>query len=94
MVKQTKLIKVMITILILIPVIMCLIGIITTFVLKSKQAKLLSELQTKTQTEEEYNKQSQIYNYKSSEQYLEDLYRHSQEKIYGQNGDVNIEITE
>lgn len=94
MVKQKKLIKLMLFVLMLIPLILLLTGIVQTFVLKSKQQQLLNAQNELTLSQQELLKQQQIYNYQSSDEYKEENFKHNEYngQNYGNKGDVNVEI--
>ena len=95
MIKQTKLIKFMVVILLLIPIVLFFTAIVQTFVLKSKQSQLANIKQQLQQSQLEQQKQQSIYDYLDSNQYTEDYYKHNKYngESYGNDGDVNIEIT-
>ena len=94
MTKQTKLIKFMIIFLILIPIILLCVAVVQTFVLKNNQNKLDNALSTLEQSQTQYDKQQEIYNYKSSEQYKIDYYIHNgyNNENYGDEGDIKVNI--
>lgn len=94
--KQTRMIKTMLIIFLLIPIILLFAGIIQTFVLKTKQAELLKAKNNLTQAEQEYEvlnqKHKYVYNDDGtlSEEYLKEYYKHKGN--YGGEGDVDIEL--
>lgn len=86
--KQTKMIKFMLVVLLLIPVILFVTGIIQTFVLKSKQNELESskyQLEQSVQNEQELTEE---YEYKTSDEYLNEYYKHN--SGYGEDGDIKL----
>ena len=90
MTKQTKMIKFMLAILLIIPVALMVTGFVQTFVLKSKQAQLASAKSQLEQSTNQYNELEDEYNYKTSDQYLEDYHKYY--NVYGNEGDVIIEF--
>lgn len=102
MTKQTKLIKFMLIVLMLIPLLLFSVAIVQTFVLKDAHNKLLNAKNKLEQSEQELTKQQQIKdyvfeldengNYVISKEYQEALYKHNQENLYGKQDDVNVVI--
>ena len=102
MTKQTKLIKFMLIVLMLIPLLLFSVAIVQTFVLKDAHNKLLNAKNKLEQSEQELTKQQQIKdyvfdidengNYVISKEYQEELYKHNQENLYGKQDDVNVVI--
>ena len=89
MLKQTKMIKFMLVVLIIVPIALFVTGIVQTFVLKSKQNELASaqyNLEQQTDKEKELNEE---YDYKTSDEYLEEYYKHKSN--LGEDGDVKIQ---
>ena len=97
MVKQTKIIKFMLVVLILVPTILLITAVVQTFVLNDAQRKLSIANETLSQTEKEYNNLNQQHNYvynedgSLSEDYLKEHYKHS-DGSYGDDGDIDIVI--
>ena len=97
MVKQTKVIKFMLFVLILIPMVLFLTAIIQTFVLKDAKNKLDNANSNLNQLEQEYNDLNQKHNYvynkdgTISEEYLEEYYKHNGNG-YGNEGDIQVEF--
>ena len=86
--KQTKMIKFMLVILLLIPVILFITGIIQTFVLKNRQNELKSckyQLEQSVQNEQELIEE---YEYKTSDEYLNEYFKHN--SGYGEDGDIKL----
>ncbi len=80
MTKQTKTIKFMLFLLIIIPIILFSVGIIQTFVLKSKQNELANAnyvLDQKLQTEQELQNEA---DYKSSDEYKDEYQKYFNNK--------------
>lgn len=94
MTKQTKLIKFMLVVLILIPIALFSIAIVQTFVIKNKQNHLLQTQIELQQKQEELNNKNEIYEYKSSEEYKAEQFKHNQYngQTYGNEGDINVTI--
>ena len=90
MTKNTKMIKFMLFVLLLIPLVLFVTGIVQTFVLKSTQNKLAQAQNDLTQSTQEYNDLQNEYDYKTSDEYLEEYHKYY--SGYGQEGDVEIEI--
>lgn len=89
MTKQTKMIKFMLAILIIIPVTLLVTGLVQTFVLKSKQAELANAQTQLEQSTDQYNNLEDEYNYKTSDEYLEEY--HKYHNGYGNEGDIVLE---
>lgn len=102
MTKQTKLIKFMLIILILIPLVLFSIAIVQTFVLKDANNKLLNAKESLELAESnlklEKDKHDYIFdedkngNLILSDEYKEENYKHNQDENYGNDGDINIEL--
>lgn len=102
MTKQTKLIKFMLIVLILIPILLFSIAVIQTFILKNVNNKLLNAKQNLNQAEttlkEEQEKHNYIFdkdengNLIISEEYKKEMYKHNKEENYGDEGDIAIEL--
>lgn len=94
MTKQTKLIKCMLFVLILIPIVLFSIAVVQTFVIKSKQNALTIAQTELSKSQEDLEKQQEIYNYKSSDKYKEEHYKHNEYngESYGNEGDINVTI--
>jgi len=98
MTKQTKLVKSMIFVLMLIPVALFFVGVVQTFVLKDAQSKLLAANQNLSQAELELEKYKEQHSYMFNadgsvkEEYLEEFYKHNPNGsiYYGKDGDVVI----
>lgn len=92
--KQTKMAKTVLIFLTMIPVVLFTIGLTLTFVLNARTQKLDSAKTEYAKSEEELKKQSEIYEYMSSDEYLEDYYTHHDHngEAYGNEGDINIEL--
>ena len=80
----------MIFVLLLIPIVLFVTGIVQTFVLKAKQNQLLNAQNELAQSQQEYNDLESEYDYKTSDEYLEEYYKYYYG--YGQEGDVVVEI--
>lgn len=92
MVKQTKLIKFMIFVLLLIPVILFFSGLITSFVLNAKETRFTQVQHELEEAKKEEQKQNDIYDYKSSDEFKDEQYKHDQDNSYGNEGDVIINV--
>lgn len=94
--KQTKMIKTMFIVFMLIPIILLLTGVIQTLVLKSKQNDLLKARNNLSNLEEEYDIINQKYDYvynedgTLSEDYLKEYYKYNGN--YGDEGDIDITL--
>lgn len=91
--KQTKTIKFMIALLLLIPIVLFMVGIVQTFVLKSKQNELANSKYNLEQSQTKQEELSNEYDYKTSDEYLKEHYKHNSYdgKYYGDDGDVLLE---
>ena len=95
--KQTKLIKFMLVVLILVPTILLITAVVQTFVLKDAQKKLTIANEALTKTEQEYNHLNKQHDYvynedgSLSEDYLKEHYKHG-DGSYGNDGDIDIII--
>lgn len=99
MVKQTKLIKFMIVLLMIIPFILLLTGIIQTFVIKDQQNKLLLAQQELNLKEKELSdadsQHKYIYKDKNTtngelvltDEYKKELYKHNEYEYTDENGE-------
>lgn len=83
-------IKFMLFVLLLIPIVLFVTGIVQTFVLKSTQNKLAQAQIEQAQAQQEYNDLQNEYDYKTSDEYLEEYYKYYYG--YGNEGDVVVEI--
>ena len=94
MVKQKKLIKCMLFVLMLIPIVLCGVGIVTTFVLKSKQNNLNKLNQNLNQQQQILNTNQDKLDYMQSDNYKKENFKHNDYdgKHYGDQGDINIEL--
>lgn len=92
MAKQTKMIKFMLVILLIIPIALLTTGLVQTFVLKSKQAELANAQTQLEQSSSEYEAYKNEDEYKSSDDYLKEY--HKYKNGYGDDGDVIIDITQ
>lgn len=98
MTKQTKLVKCMIFVLVLIPIALFFVGVVQTFVLKDAQNKLLEANQNLSQAQQELEKYKEQHAYMFNddgsikEEYLEEFYKHNPNGsiYYGKDGDVVI----
>lgn len=86
--KQTKTLKFMLAVLILIPIVLLLIGIVQTFVLKSKQNELYNAKYELAQSNNTKQEKENEFEYKSSEEYLKESFRHNDG--YGNDGDIEL----
>ena len=80
----------MIFVLLLIPIVLFVTGIVQTFVLKSKQNALLNAQNELAQQQQEYHDLQNEYDYKTSDEYLEEYHKYY--NGYGQDGDVVVEV--
>lgn len=102
MTKQTKLIKFMLIVLMIIPLLLLCIAIVQTFVLNDANKKLLNAKQQLSQAETTLNEETQKHDYIFdkdengnliiSDEYKEEMYKHNQQENYGNEGDVDIEL--
>ena len=83
-------IKFMLFVLLLIPIVLFVTGIVQTFVLKTKQNELAKANADLTNSTQEYNDLQNEYDYKTSDEYLEEYYKYYYG--YGNEGDVVVEI--
>lgn len=75
--KQTKMIKFMLVVLIIIPMVLFITGVVQTFVLKSKQNELYNSQYTLSQTENKKKELSDEADYKESTEYKEEKDKHN-----------------
>ena len=94
MIKQTKLVKFMLVVILIIPFLLLVIALVQTFILKNKQHQLINAKSELSIIEDELDKQEEIYNFKSSEEYDNERYKHEEynNENYGNEGDINIII--
>ena len=92
--KQTKMVKFVFAILLLIPAVLLTTGIIQTFVIKNSKSQLLSAQNELNKAQTELSQLTETENYINSDQYLEDYYKNNgyDGKDYGKEGDTEIEI--
>ena len=92
--KQTKKVKFVFAVLLIVPMVLFTIAIVQTFVVKSKKGYLTDAQTTLSERQEVYDENSEIYNYMNSEEYWEEYYKHHPQngENYGNEGDINIEI--
>ena len=100
MVKQTKLIKFMLFVLLLLPIVLFVIGVVQTFVIKSEQQKLFNAKKQLELKQKEYQDVSSQHNYifkdKNStngelvltDEYKKEIYKHNE---YYNEEDINKE---
>lgn len=67
-----------------------IVGIVQTFILKSKQSNLNDLKKENFELEQEYNETKDEFEYKNDENYNNDYWEN--EKGYGEDGDKIIEI--
>ena len=91
MAKQTKKVKFLFVVLMLIPLALFVAGIYQTFSLKSKQNDLNNLNATLTQKQEEFSELEKIDEYKSSDEYKNQYHKHESDG-YGEEGDIQIEL--
>lgn len=75
--KQTKMIKFMIFVLIFIPIVLFIIGIVQTFVLKSRQNELHNSQYTLSQSESKKEELNNESDYKGSTEYKNEKDKHN-----------------
>ena len=100
MTKQTKFVKSMIFVLLLIPLALFFAGVVQTFVLKNAQHKLNNANQTLSQAELDLQKYKEQHSYMFNpdgsvkDEYLEEYYKHNPNgsDYYGKDGDKVIII--
>lgn len=86
--KQTKTVKFMLAVLLLIPIVLFVVAIAQTFIIKSKQAELSKvqyELAQAKQNEQDL--QGEL-DYKTSDEYLNEYYKHHYG--YSENDDIIV----
>lgn len=83
--KQTKMIKFMLVVLIIIPVVLFFTGIVQTFVLKSRQNELYNNKYTLSQSENKKNELQNEADYKDSDNYKDEYNKH---KGYSDKDDI------
>ncbi|MBE7082482.1 MAG: hypothetical protein E7378_02225 [Clostridiales bacterium] len=96
MAKQTKKVKFLFVVLMLIPLALFVAGICQTFSLKSKQNELNNLSTTLTQKQEELSKYNQMDDYmfdddELSEEFKKEYHKHESDG-YGEEGDIQIEL--
>ncbi|MBE7074948.1 MAG: hypothetical protein E7376_03115 [Clostridiales bacterium] len=88
--KQTKTLKFIFFILLLIPIVLFAVGIIQTFVLKSKQNELNALNQSIIVSEQQQTELEKELEYKQSDEYKNEYYKY--ENGYGKPGDIEIVV--
>lgn len=94
MTKQTKVIKFMLVVLIIIPIALLITGIVQTFVLKNAQQNLLEARKALEYYEQEYTNLEDQYNYMQSDEYKKEQQKHNEYDgdNYGDDGDIDVNI--
>ena len=92
--KQTKTVKFIFALMLLIPVALFFTGIVQSFVLKHKKNEFNDAKKNLQQQETVYEEKEELYNYLTSDEYIEQYYMHEgyENDQYGNSGDININV--
>ena len=92
--KQTKTVKFIFAVALLIPVVLVFVGVIQSIALQVKRSELTNAQTNLNQKQEELKQQQDILDYLESDEYKNDYYIHegSGDDAYGNEGDIEVII--